>query len=83
MRLHVFEWLDQPWLPSPLRDAMRRYLAASYRTTPLPGLWAQPLAQLLRDTGESQIVDLGSGAAGPIHLVLEALRTRGVGLPRR
>lgn len=76
MRIHLFEWMDQPWLPSPLRDAMRRYLAASYGATPLPALWAGPLATLLRETGATHIVDLGSGAAGPVHLVLDALRTQ-------
>lgn len=78
MRLHLFEFLDQSWLPGFLRDAMRRYLAASYQSTPLPALWAEPLAQLLRDSGVSSIVDLGSGAAGPIHLVLEQLHRQGL-----
>lgn len=74
MRVHLFEWLDQSWLPGGLRDAMRRYLATSYRMTPLPALWAEPLANVLLETGGSSIVDLGSGAAGPIHLVLEELQ---------
>lgn len=74
VRIHLFEWLDQSWLPGSLRDAMRRYLAASYRMTPLPTLWAEPLAHVLLETGGSSIVDLGSGASGPIHLVIEELQ---------
>lgn len=77
MRLQLFEWLDQAWLPAALRDGMRRYLAASYASTPLPDLWAEPLAALLHDTGETRIVDLGSGAAGPVRLVLDALAQTG------
>lgn len=78
MRWHLFEWMDQPWLPRPLRDAMRHYLAASYAMTPLPALWATPLASLLRDTKQTRLVDLGSGASGPVRLVLDALRAHGV-----
>lgn len=78
VRLHLFEWLDQSWLPAVLRDGMRRYLAASYQATPLPALWAQPLAAVLQDTGTEAIVDLGSGAAGPVHLVLTELRKAGL-----
>ncbi len=77
MRLQLFEWLDQAWLPAVLRDGMRRYLAVSYASTPLPMLWAEPLARLLRNTSETRVVDLGSGAAGPVRLVLDALGQAG------
>ena len=77
MRWHLFEWLDQAWLPRPLRDGMRRYLAASYAATPLPALWAEPLGRLLERTAQTTIIDLGSGAAGPMPLVVDALAARG------
>lgn len=57
---------------------MRLYLAASYQWTPLPALWAVPLARLLSETGTASIVDLGSGASGPIHLVLGELERQGL-----
>ena len=73
MRRHLFEWMDQPWLPGILRDAMRRYLSVAYRATPLPEQWARALAALLDETGEVALVDLGSGADGPVGLVLDSL----------
>lgn len=78
MRLHLFEWMDQTWLPRRVRDAMRAYLSVAYRATPLPNLWATELAAVLRASGETRVVDLGSGAAGPVNLVVEALEAQGL-----
>ena len=77
MRLHLFEFGDQPWLPRPLRDAMTLYLRTVYQTTQLPALWAAKIGEVLRQTGDTRIVDLGSGAAGPIPLVAAELAKMG------
>jgi hypothetical protein len=77
MRLHLFEFGDQPWLPRPFRDAMTLYLRAVYGTTQLPALWAAQIAAVLRQTADTSIVDLGSGAAGPIPLVAAELAKMG------
>jgi hypothetical protein len=76
-RAHLFEFDDQPWFPSSLRGAMTSYLAAAYRITPFPKLWAERVSKLLHKDGVNEIVDLGSGAGGPIALVLDELTTRG------
>jgi len=64
-RLHLFEWNDQPWLPSLLRRAETDYLAAAIDVgrpfTPL----ASRIAEVCARTGHDRIVDLCSGGAGP------------------
>ncbi len=77
MRLHLFEWMDQPWLPASLRDGMRRYLSVAYRSLPVADAWASLVADALEAGQQSRLVDLGSGAAGPVTLVAAELRRRG------
>ena len=77
MRLHLFEWEDQPWFPGFLRTAMTRYLAAAYGITPLPKHWAECLSKLMTRDGPDEIVDLGSGSGGPIALVMKELADAG------
>ena len=61
-RYQLFEFLDQPWLPSRLRGAATAYLTAAHATTPFPALWAGKMVQVLKDCELDQIVDLGSGS---------------------
>ena len=77
VRLHLFEWEDQVWFPASLRTAMTSYLVAAYGITPLPALWAERLAGLMRRNEAGDIVDLGSGSGGPIPLVVKELGKRG------
>jgi hypothetical protein len=76
-RLHLFEFLDQPWLPGRIRAAATLYLVAAYRITPFPALWAAQVARVLEECRLNQIVDLCSGAAGPISLVMAELARLG------
>jgi hypothetical protein len=77
MRLHLFEWEDQPWFSAPLRAAMTSYLSATYRITPFPKAWADHLSKLMQPGRVVEIVDLGSGSGGPIELVARELEKRG------
>jgi hypothetical protein len=77
MRPHLFEFEDQSWFPSSLRHAMTSYLAAAYKITPFPKLWAGRISNILREDCLNEIVDLGSGAGGPIALVTGELKRRG------
>src|ERR1700722_1125542 len=72
-RVQLFEFLDQSWLPGWLRTAVTRYLTATYATTPFPVLWAAILARALDRCQSGRVVDLGSGAGGPMELVLGEL----------
>ena len=73
-RRHWFEFEDQAWFPGFFRKAMTSYLAAAYRITPFPRMWAERIAKLARPGEVFEIVDLGSGSAGPVPLVLERLK---------
>ena len=73
-RIHLFEFLDQPWLPGWLRRGEVDYLRVVLdRLRPYDGV-APQLAELLRTTGTDQIVDLCSGTGGPSRTLLPALR---------
>ena len=69
MRWHLFEFNDQPWLPTVWRNALTAYLYAAYRSTPFGSMFARQVAALLGATGSNRIVDLCSGAGGPIAIV--------------
>ena len=68
-RYHLFEFLDQPWLPVRLRAAATNYLRAAYKITPFPTLWAEIIVGVLEQHRLDRIVDLGSGSGGPMELV--------------
>jgi hypothetical protein len=73
-RLQLFEFLDQPWLPEPLRRGETDYLRVVLdRVRPYDSV-APQLAELLRTAGTDQVVDLCSGAGGPWRTLLPALR---------
>ena len=77
-RLHLFEFGDQRWLPQILRDAETAYLAAGYRLLPmLARQWADRLATVLPAGEPAEILDLCSGAGGPLPLIVEELEKRG------
>lgn len=76
-RWHLFELEDQPWFPQVLRSHMMDWLAATYRFSPLPPIWAGYIAQAIPPDGVLVIIDLASGRAGPIPLVTENLAKRG------
>ena len=65
------------WFPASLRTAMTSYLVSAYGFTPLPTLWAERLAGLMRRDEAGDIVDLGSGSGGPIPRVVKELGERG------
>ncbi|MGE6761063.1 hypothetical protein ACQKGO_23795 [Corallococcus interemptor] len=73
-RLHLFEFLDQSWLPEVLRRGEVDYLHVVLdKTRPYDGMATQ-LAALLRMAGTNQIVDLCSGTGGPWRTLLPVLR---------
>jgi len=81
-RLHLFEWNDQPWLPSWLRRAETDYLATAIDVarpfTPL----APRIASLAAVAEPEQVIDLCSGGAGPWpHLAGEVAAARGQPVP--
>ncbi len=72
-RIHAFEWEDQRWFPSFLRDCMTDFLefiariAKMYR--PLP----DRIGSALADKENKSILDLASGGGGPWHQITPSL----------
>src|SRR3954447_6757547 len=76
-RLHSFEFGDQPWFPAVLRDSETAYLATGYRLLPaLTQQWTDKIATVLPCDQSAEILDLCSGAGGPLPLVVQELVKR-------
>lgn len=76
-RLHLVELEDQQWFPRILRDFATDYLQAIQDLYPIDETLVEPLASTLEASGEHRIVDLCSGASGPVLGVCRALKTQG------
>ncbi len=77
-RLQLFEVMDQAWCPCVIRDAVTDYLQfVASKTTPYAPI-VPVLASALRSTGQRQILDLCSGAAGPWHWLRPVLAETGL-----
>ena len=72
-RLHLFEFNDQPWLPTLLRDALTGYLETISRKMGMHEPMVPVLQDLLARTGATRIIDLCSGATGPLLDIRPAL----------
>lgn len=75
-RIHLIEIADQPWCPQAIRHGVTDFTRF---VTEMSGAY-NPVAPLLVDalqrTGGNQVLDLGSGAAGPwlrLHALLRKL----------
>jgi hypothetical protein len=77
-RLSLFEIEDLPSCPAWLRNAMTGYLQTILTKTRPYAVVAEPLAALLRESGERRVVDLASGAGGPWPGLADDLRRLGV-----
>lgn len=75
-RAQLFEFCDLERLPTPLRSLTPTYLSAAFSLTRSYTVAARPLAEALRHTGSREILDLGSGGAAPLRLVLDELHCR-------
>lgn len=76
-RLHLFEFEDQPWFPSFLRNAMTDFLSflGEQIHAPLHPFVAR-LHEVLAHRGERRLVDLCSGGGGPAATIARLLRDR-------
>ena len=78
-RIQLFEFGDQPWLPSWIRDAITEHLARLFMSEaaePVHVAITEQLAPVLARSGETHILDLCSGAGGPFPAVLPRLDER-------
>src|SRR5262245_7637663 len=73
MRLHLFEFCDQPWVPRFLREAETNYLATAVSVGRVFVPLAPELAHAMRD--DDRIVDLAAGGGGPWPALAEHVAT--------
>lgn len=76
-RIDLPELMDQPWLPPWLRDGLTDGLRGAERALP----FFRPIVPLiggLTGPAAGRVVDLGSGAGGPMPVLWPALREAGV-----
>jgi hypothetical protein len=77
-RLHLFELEDQPWFPATIRDLATDYIHFLGTKFALHVPAVPLMAEALRLTGATQVVDLCAGAGGPIAALLQALAADGI-----
>ncbi|MEC8379659.1 MAG: hypothetical protein VXZ96_05030 [Myxococcota bacterium] len=72
-RLHLFEIHEQPWFPSSIRDGVTDGLFTVWKLM----FWKNTLPHLqdlLKHSKGNRLLDLCSGAGGPLPLAVESLR---------
>ena len=77
-RLHLFELEDQSWFPTTIRDLATDYIHFLEAGFALHVPAVPLMAEALRLTGATHVVDLCAGAGGPIAALLQALAADGI-----
>ncbi|MBR09407.1 MAG: hypothetical protein CMP48_17190 [Rickettsiales bacterium] len=72
-RLHLFEFEDFPWFPDFLRVCLTNYIVTFHRLLDSATNLSELLKDLISRTGSHEVVDLCSGAGGPMPWVHERL----------
>ena len=76
-RIHLFEFEDFRWFPAWLRNCLTRLIVVMHRILDTPKELAELLSKQLAETPQQHLVDLCSGAGGPMPEVLNTLRQQG------
>lgn len=76
MRVHLFEWGDMKWFPSFMRKGITDYLWYCWCKEGLYKPITPKLTELLRAVESRRIIDLCSGASGPLVPIQRDLKTR-------
>ena len=77
-RLQLFEWHELTWFPESFRNAITEVLRVLGLCLRLHEVIAPVLAQLLDETGTDRIVDLCSGAGGPVLEIQKHFAARAI-----
>lgn len=75
-RIHLFEFEDLTWFPNWLRIRMTRYLNAIHKVMGTSETLAELLARVLKDTNQTEIIDMCSGGGGPMPEVQKILQNK-------
>lgn len=74
-RIHLFEFEDFNWFPNWLRMCMTRYIVTFHKLLGTREPLSKLVAKALKHSKEPHVIDLCSGAGGPMLDVAEELRT--------
>lgn len=77
-RLHLFEFHDLPWFPAVFRNALTEWLRIMWEHTGAYARLAPVLAEVLRKSGAATIIDLCSGAGGPLTGIQTEMEATGL-----
>lgn len=75
-RIHLFEFEDFPWFPNWLRTCMTRYIIAVHKLLGSAGELAGLIARVLPYATDKRILDVCSGAGGPMLEVVSILKEK-------
>jgi hypothetical protein len=75
-RIHLFEFEDFQWFPNFLRMCMTNYILTMHRLLGSAEDLAKLLSPILRKTKKTNIIDLCSGAGGPMAEVKQLLEKK-------
>ena len=75
-RIQLFEFEDFSWFPDFLRICMTNYIATFHRLLDSTSHLAALLKEVMERTGTRQVVDLCSGAGGPMPMVHQLLASQ-------
>ncbi|MEM8888252.1 MAG: hypothetical protein AAGD28_09715, partial [Bacteroidota bacterium] len=64
MRLHLFEFEDQPWFPKVIRDYMTDFLQFAAKIFGIYKGITDIIVRGVKASGENQIIDMGAGGGG-------------------
>ncbi len=80
-RRQLFEFQDKPWFPDLIREGQIEILSHANRISGFASAFAAAFAEGFVRT-QGPILDICSGAGGPVTLMLDALARQGAELPR-
>lgn len=64
MRIHLFEFEDQPWFPKIIRDYMTDFLQFAAKVFDIYKGITDIIVRGVKASGENQIIDMGAGGGG-------------------
>jgi len=73
-RIELFEFTDQSWFPDWIRIALIKILVVMDKAMGVDIAVANLLDEMLKRSGHNTIVDIGSGAGGPMLQVFDRLK---------
>lgn len=80
-RRQLFEFQDQPWFPDLVREGQVEILSMATRESGLARAVTPAFSRLIETVGPEAVLDLCSGAGGPVVHLLEALAESGATVP--